>query len=267
MDLLKRELAPILPQAWKAIDAEARRVLALNLAGRKVVDFKGPHGWSFAAVNTGRLELLPEQPVEGISVGIRTVQPLIEVRMPIVLDTMELDSIARGADNPDLGAVVRAAEKLARLEDKAIFHGYPAGKIVGIVESSPYPPIQVLGNANWPRSIVQAKEVLHRAGVSGPHALLLGQKAYDELSAASEEGYPVRKRIERHLIDGPFIWAPALEGAVLISTRGGDFELTSGQDFSIGYAYHEKHSVELYLTESFTFRVLESAAAIALKSA
>jgi uncharacterized linocin/CFP29 family protein len=267
MDLLKRELAPILPLAWKAIDGEARRVLTLNLAGRKVVDFKGPHGWSFAAVNTGRLEILPEQPVAEVSVGIRTVQPLIEVRTPIVLDTMELDSIVRGADNPDLGAVVRAAEKLARMEDQAIFHGYPAGKIVGIVESSPHPPIQVLGNANWPRAIVQAKEVLRRAGVGGPHALVLGQKAYDELSAASEDGYPVRKRIERQLIDGPFVWAPALEGALLISTRGGDFELTVGQDYSIGYAYHEKHSVELYLTESFTFRVLESAAAIFLKSA
>ena len=35
MDLLKRTLAPILPEAWKAIDEEARRVLKLNLAGRK----------------------------------------------------------------------------------------------------------------------------------------------------------------------------------------------------------------------------------------
>jgi uncharacterized linocin/CFP29 family protein len=37
-----------------------------------------------------------------------------------------------------------------------------------------------------------------------------------------------------------------------------------GQDLAIGYAYHEKHSVELYLTESFTFQVLEPTAAVHL---
>ena len=60
---------------------------------------------------------------------------------------------------------------------------------------------------------------------------------------------------------------PALEGALLLSVRGGDFELTVGQDLSIGYAYHEKHKVELFLTESFTFRVLEPTAAVPLRRA
>jgi uncharacterized linocin/CFP29 family protein len=37
-----------------------------------------------------------------------------------------------------------------------------------------------------------------------------------------------------------------------------------GQDLAIGYAHHDKDQVELYLTESLTFRVLEPAAAVAL---
>ena len=267
MDLLKRSLAPILPEAWKAIDDEARRVLALNLAGRKVVDFSGPHGWKFASVSTGRLALLPDQPIKEVFVGIRTVQPLIEVRTPMVLDTMELDTMARGAVNPDLDPIVQAAERIARLEDQAIFHGYAVGGIVGIIDASPHEPVKVSGVADWPRAVVQAKEALRAAGVGGPYALVLGPRAYDDLSAASEDGYPLRKRIERSIIDGPFVWAPALTGAVLLSTRGGDFELTVGQDLSVGYAYHEKHRVELYLTESFTFRVLEPKAAIWLQSA
>ncbi|MEZ4309875.1 MAG: family 1 encapsulin nanocompartment shell protein [Polyangiaceae bacterium] len=63
------------------------------------------------------------------------------------------------------------------------------------------------------------------------------------------------------IVDGPLVWAPVLDGAVFLSTRGGDFELTVGQDLSIGYASYERSRVELYLTESFTFRVLEPAAA------
>jgi uncharacterized linocin/CFP29 family protein len=62
------------------------------------------------------------------------------------------------------------------------------------------------------------------------------------------------------------VWAPAIQGgAVLLSVRGGDFELTVGQDLSIGYATHDRTDVELYLTESFTFRVLEEKAAIFLR--
>jgi uncharacterized linocin/CFP29 family protein len=54
---------------------------------------------------------------------------------------------------------------------------------------------------------------------------------------------------------------------VLLSTRGGDYELTVGQDLSIGYASHDRTDVELFLTESFTFRVLEEKAAVFLKRA
>ena len=262
MNLLKRELAPILPEAWKLIDQEATRVLKLNLAGRKLVDFEGPKGWGYAAVNTGRLQLLEEQPVAEVSVGVRRVQPLVEVRTPIVLNIMELDSVARGADDPDLSTVVRAAEKVARTEDSAIFNGYRAAGIAGIVQLSPHAVVEVKAAQAWPLAVARAKEVLKAAGVGGPYALAAGSRAYDELSAGSDDGYPLRKRIEQQLLDGPLVWAPALEGAVLLSTRGGDYELTVGQDLSIGYAYHEKHKVELYLTESFTFRVLEAAAAV-----
>jgi uncharacterized linocin/CFP29 family protein len=181
------------------------------------------------------------------------------------LDIADLDSVARGADDPDLGAVVQAAERIARAEDRAIFHGYVAGQIDGLVESSPHPPVLVRQPAEWPRAVVSAKEALRAAGVAGPYALALGRTAYDEVTADTEEGYPLRKRIERQVIDGPIVWAPALDGAVLITTRGNDYELTVGQDLSIGYTFHDRSVVELYITESFTFRVLEPTAAVAMR--
>ena len=102
MDLLKRELAPISSRAWEALDQEARRVLKLNLAARKLVDLDGPHGWEHAAVNTGRLDLLDDQPVPGVKVGRRVVQPLLEMRIAIHLDIMEMDCAGRGARDPDV---------------------------------------------------------------------------------------------------------------------------------------------------------------------
>lgn len=266
MDILKRELAPISSAAWEQIDDEARRVLKLHLAGRKLVDFSGPHGWGLGAVNTGRLKHMESGPVNDVSHAIRDVLPLVEVRSPIVLSILELDFAERGATDLDLDPVIATAERVARAEDSAIFLGFAPGNITGIVPASPHTPIDVNSNVEWPRAVSRAKEALRLAGVDGPYALAMGPKGYSEITADSDDGYPLRRRIQENLIDGSLIWAPVLEeGAVLLSTRGGDYELTVGQDLSIGYASSDRKEVELYLTESFTFRILENKAAILLR--
>jgi uncharacterized linocin/CFP29 family protein len=266
MDLLKRDLAPLTPEAWEQIDVEARRVLSLHLAGRKLVDFSGPHGWRYGGVNTGRLDFVGKG--AAIPTAIRRVQPLVEIRSPFKMKIQELDYAARGANDLDLDPVILAAERVARAEDSAVFHGFAEGHIRGMAQASPHAPITVSSVLDWPRAIVHAREVLHAAGITGPYALALGKKSYDDLATETEDGYPLRRRIESSLIDGPLVWAPALEaGAVLLSTRGGDFELTVGQDLSVGYASHDRDEVELYITESFTFRVLEDKAAVFLKEA
>lgn len=267
MDLLKRNLAPILPEAWKLIDEEAARVLRLLLAGRKIVEFEGPFGWKYAAVNTGQLKLLSNQPVPDVHMGIRDVQPLVEVRVPIKLSIMDLDTVARGAEAPDLAPVVQAAEKIALVEDNAIFNGLASAGIKGIFESTPHPTLALPPNIlDFPKAIIDAKETLRRAGVSGPYVLVVGAALHDQVFAATEEGHPLAKRIEQQLVDRPIVRAEAIRGAALLSLRGGDYELYVGQDLSIGYAYHTKDDVELYLTESFTFRVIEPAAAVRITS-
>jgi uncharacterized linocin/CFP29 family protein len=262
MDLLKRELAPILPQAWTLIDAEASRVLRLHLAGRKLVDFRGPFGWTFAAVNTGRLDILPHEPAH-IAMGVRTVQPVVEVRVPIKLSLMELDTVARGAEDPDLTAVVQAAEQVALVEDTAIFNGLARAHIQGILAATPHAPLARPNDVReLPGIILDAIEVLRRSGVDGPYVMVLGRTLYDQVYAAREDGYPLVRRLDG-ILDKPLVRADALDSTgVLLSIRGADYELTVGQDLSIGYAYHTKDEVELYLTESFTFRVLEPVAAV-----
>ena len=267
MDLLKRELAPISGEAWEQIDEEARRVLKLHLAGRKVVDFSGPHGWTLGGVNTGRLVNIEAPAVPEVGHAIRDVRPLIELRSPIVLDILELDYAARGAGDLNLDPVIAAAERVARAEDSAIFHGFKGGNVTGIVEASPHAPIDVQTKVDWPRVVSAAADKLRLAGVNGPYALVLGSPAFEELMSGGDDGYPLRKRITDSVAQTSLVWAPALKGgALLISIRGGDYELTVGQDLSVGYASHDRTKVELYLTESFTFRILEDKAAILLRA-
>jgi uncharacterized linocin/CFP29 family protein len=263
VDLLKRELAPITPEAWRQIDEEAKRVLRLDLAGRKLVDLDGPHGWAYAAVNTGELALRPDGAL-GVPWGLRVVLPLVEIRVPFELPIMVLDGASRGA-MLDLPAVVRAAEKTAFAEDTAIFNGFKAGGMEGIIASSPHAPVAIPDDyADYPSTVGDAVETLRRAGINGPYALALGPDCYSGLAQAAEDGNPIRERVE-HFLDGPMVLAPAIDGAVLLSHRGGDFQLSVGQDLSVGYAGHDKDKVHLYLTESFAFRVLERAAAVYLK--
>jgi len=68
----------------------------------------------------------------------------------------------------------------------------------------------------------------------------------------------------KRLVDGEIIWAPAVTGAFVLTTRGGDFDLHIGQDVSIGYLSHTDMVVRLYLQQTFTFLLLTSEAAVAL---
>lgn len=265
MNNLQQELAPISAAAWKAIETEARRVLKLNLAGRKLVDFDGPLGPGIAGVNTGRREPLAEAPVADVEAARRQVLPLVELRAYFELSREELDGIERGARNPDLQPVIDAASRIAGAEDTAIFHGYAAGGIEGIDAASAHPILPIADDfQQYPGSIAEAVRQLRQAGVDGPYAIAMGPRYYSGLTqAVGDGGYPVLN-VVRKLVDGPLVWAPAVRGAVVLSQRGGDFELTVGTDVSIAYHGHTAERVRLYLVETMAFRVLTPEAAVAL---
>ena len=113
MNNLRRELAPISDSAWRLIDEEATRVLKLKLAARKLVDFNGPKGPDFGAVNTGRLTTLEPPPVADVDASLRVVVPTTELRTSFELSRAELDAVERGSENPDLDPLIAAATRIA----------------------------------------------------------------------------------------------------------------------------------------------------------
>jgi len=264
MSHLLRELAPISARAWELIEDEAKKTLTTYLAARKLVDFHGPHGWPHSAVNVGRARPV-ETLAEGVSTRVREVQPLVELRVPFVLQRDELERIDRGAEDADISQVNEAAKVIATAEDRAVFQGYPAGGIVGLGAASRSAQIK-LGDdfLDYPPRVAAAVHKLRSEGIGGPYAIAVGPRCYRGLHETfTPSGYPVYRQVET-LLDGPVVWAPAVDGAIVLSQRGGDFELTVGQDLSIGYLQHDAHSVHLYLEETLTFRVLAPEAAVPL---
>lgn len=265
MSDLQRRRAPIPDAVWNEIDEEAARVLRLHLAARKLVDFEGPKGWSFSALALGRAESLDRTPAEGVEARLRTVQPLVELRVPFALARNEIDAAARGAEDADWEPLIEATERLAAAEDTAVFHGYEPAGIRGLARHADHDPVSLSADyTEYPSAVTDALEKLREAGVGGPYAIALGPRCHAGLRRTTDAGgHPVLHHV-RGLIDGPEVWAPALDGAVVLSMRGGDFRLVSGRDPSIGYLGHDDEEIRLYLEESFTFRLLGPEAAVPL---
>ncbi len=265
MNHLLRELAPVPEAAWGAIDQEASRALRHFLTARRLLDFSGPHGWEHSATSLGRSQSAGESPMTGVEARTRLVRPLVELRTPFSMSRDELDAIERGALSPDLDAVTDAARLAALAEDNAVFHGYGAGGIEGIVPTSPHDQLPISDNYNqYPGTVARAVAVLREAGVEGPYAIALGPRCYTGVIETTEHGgYPVLEHI-RTILGGPVVWAPAVDGAVVVSQRGGDYEIVCGQDFSIGYLSHDERSVQLYIEESITLRIAGPEAAVRL---
>ncbi len=152
-------------------------------------------------------------------------------------------------------------------ENKAVFHGWPEASIAGIAECSPHDPVN-LGDSTdgYPRPVAAAVERLLHNGISGPYALALGGEQYQRVVQTAEHGgYPLLDHLGK-ILEGPIVWTPGVQGAVVLSLRGGDFLLESGQDLSIGYDSHDADTVRLYLEESFSFHVVTAEAAVALSA-
>jgi uncharacterized linocin/CFP29 family protein len=242
MNNLHRELAPISDAAWAQIEEEASRTLKRYLAGRRVVDVQAAGGTGLSAVGTGHLRSI-KAPGDSIIARQREVKALVELRVPFDLDRQAIDDVERGANDSDWQPTKDAARQIAFAEDRAIFEGYDAAGIQGIRQGTSNPVMTLPADVrDYPDAIADA---------------------YTALAETSDHGYPVLEHVKR-LVNDEIIWAPAIAGGFVMTTRGGDFDLHIGQDVSIGYLSHTDAAVRLYLQETLTFLLLTSEAAVAL---
>ena len=265
MNHLLRSIAPIPESGWELLDTEARERLTVALAARKLVDFSGPLGWEHSATDLGRTKAVAEPPSEGVTALRRRVLPLVELRSEFSVSRDELQDADRGAEDIDLAALDEAARRIACAENVAVFHGYEQAKITGITEASTQSSISLSDDFDaYPGHVAKAVELLRREGIGGPYGLALGPDGYTGVIESTEHGGILVFDHLRKILGGPIVWAPGVRGAVVLSLRGGDFLFESGQDLSIGYEQHDDDFVDLYLEESFSFRVVTPEAAVAL---
>jgi uncharacterized linocin/CFP29 family protein len=265
MDHLYRDLAPISEAAWSQIEDEAKSRLVPQLAARKLVDLSGPHGWGHSATELGRAREV-SSPAEGVTATQRRVLPLVELRAEFGVSRAELDDADRGANDIELRELDEAVRQIALSENVTVFHGYAAAGMLGITECSSHPPIAIEADTEqYPKVVAQATDLLRRSGIAGPYGLAISPEIYIGIVETAEHGGLLLFDHLREILGGPLVWAPGVQGGVVVSQRGGDFVLDCGQDLSIGYADHDSDVVLLYVEESFSFHVVEPDAAVTLQ--
>src|ERR1700723_2652911 len=169
MNNLHRELAPISDAAWAQIEEETARTFKRYLAGRRVVDVRGPAGPVLSAVGTGHLRPIASQR-DGILTRQREVKALVELRFPFELDRQAIDDVERGANDSDWQPAKDAARQIAFAEDSAVFDGYTEAGIVGIRQGTSNPKLALPSDVReYPDVIAQCLSQLRLGGGHGPY--------------------------------------------------------------------------------------------------
>jgi uncharacterized linocin/CFP29 family protein len=264
MDIFKRSLAPISEEAWEQIEDEAKSGLKSLLSARKLIDVEGPKGWDFAGIPTGRMELVEVPKNKGLSYGVRKVLPVVEPRVSFSLSIWELDNANRGAEDIELDNLVNAVEKIASFEENAIYNGLPNTGISGILKAAEETISLPKEPGKWLAAITEGVLKMKDSAIDGPYSLVLPPTVWKTVKYFAE-CYPLVPQL-KEVLQGDIILSNFISTGLLVSTRGGDFRLLLGNDFSIGYEHHDHKDVTLFLTESFTFQILEPKAAMKIQT-
>jgi uncharacterized linocin/CFP29 family protein len=255
MNLLRKDFAPISKAAWNEINTLAKETLSANLSARKFSDVEGPFGIDFTCVNLGRLNIPAKQKPGSVTYGVNKILPLVEARVNFALDLWELDNIDRGAKDIQLEALTEAARKMAVFEENAVFNGFKDSGIEGLNQTAGKDKISMtLDKDSIVDAVSEAQGRLRKEGITCGANLVVNPQLWKFLAHVFPGG--TLGDIVKQQIKGSIIYSESVDGALMVADREGDLELTVGQDFAVGYHSHDSEKVHLFLTESFTFRVI-----------
>lgn len=252
MDFLKKNLAPITEKGWNEIENRAKVVIENHLVGRRFLKVEAPKGRNFEGVYTGRVEILEKN---GLEYGLYKVQPLLETRISFTLDRWELDNIERGAKDVNFDNLDEAVKKASIFEENAIFYGIEEASIEGLRASTQ--PIVNFGKTEEEtlKSIIESIYKLKDLCAEKPYVLVVSKEKWIYLNTVSKDSLLVKK-LEK-ILGTEILVSNTIKEAFLLPYDNENTELHIGQDFSIGYQSSNDSEIKMYVTSSFTFRILD----------
>jgi uncharacterized linocin/CFP29 family protein len=251
-DWLRRSAAPLSEKVWKAIDGTAVNMAKQTLVARRIADLDGPRGWNHVATQLGTFRSASVPHAEnGVRFSVPDVMLLTEIRCDFKLSWASIDIFERVGPTLEPEPIEDAARRMALSEDRLIFHG--GSHTPGLLSSPDSPRIALSDWAKPGRAVTDlltAVEKLDELGVKGPYEAILSPPHYYAYLKTTGEGgsYPAAKQLG--IVIHRVYSSPVIDGGVLLSSRGGDFIITVGGDFAVGYRSHDEQFVHLFCVET-----------------
>jgi uncharacterized linocin/CFP29 family protein len=258
MEWLRRTGAPLSEKAWQAIDETANAMFKQTVVARRVADFDGPRGWSHVAAQLGTFKPSAGPPKsDRVRLSVPDVMLLTEIRADFTIPWAAIDIFERVGPALDADSIEEAAREVALAEDHLIFFGSDRGP--GLLRSEGTPRVAL---SDWSvpgravADLLAAVQKLDELGVKGPYEAILSPRHYYSYLQQTTEGgvYPAAKQLG--IVIQKVHNSPVIEGVVLLSTRGGDFVISVGGDFTIGYRWHDENAIHLFAVETIAARLL-----------
>jgi len=258
MEWLRRNAAPLSQKAWNEIDDIAGSMFKQTVVARRIVDFDGPRGWNHVATQLGTFKPAQLPKVSGkVRFSIPDVMLLTELRADFAVSWADIDIFERVGPTLESKTIEEAGRDMALAEDALALYG--SGGTPGLLSSPETPRVKI---SDWSQpgrlvaDLLSAVEQLDTLGIKGPYEAVLSPHHYYSYLRQTGEGgvYPAAKQLG--IVIAKVYSSPAVEGAALFSTRGGDFMITVGGDFTIGYRAHDDKAVHLFCVETIAAQVL-----------
>ena len=170
-------------------------------------------------------------------------------------DQYAIDAFERMGPTLEQDTIEEAARETALAEDSLLFYG--SRDHPGLLTSTDTPRV-ALSDWTIPGRVVtdllSAVQKLDEAGVKGPYGAVMSPVHYYSYLRNTVEGYPAAKQVG--LVVEEVHSSPVVDGAVVFSSRGGDFVITVGGDFSVGYRWHDESAVHLFCVETIAAQLL-----------
>ncbi len=267
MEWLRRSAAPLSHKVWKEVDEIANQMFKQTLVARRISDFDGPRGWKHVATQLGTFkQAKTPRDVGKVKFSVPEVMLLTELRADFAIPWVDIDMFERVGPTLESDSIENAARDMALAEDALMFYGTSTNP--GLLSSKDSPQVAL---SDWSQpgrlvaDLLAAVEKLDTLGVKGPYeAVLAPHHYYSYLRRTGEGGaYPAAKQLG--IVIKKVYSSPAVEGAALFSTRGGDFLITVGGDFTIGYRSHDESAVHLFCVETIAAQLLTPEAICVIK--
>jgi uncharacterized linocin/CFP29 family protein len=254
-DWLRRDAAPLSDKVWQEIDSTAVRMARQTMVARRIADFNGPRGWGYIAAQLDTFRPSASDSTGRVQLAVPEVMLLTEIRADFNLQWADIDLFERVGPALESETIEQAARDTAVAEDRLVFYGRDGAP--GVLT---HPNTSAIALSDWNQpgraiaDLLSAVQKLDDNGIKGPYEAVMSPDLYYCYLRTNVDGYPAAKQLS--IIISKVHNSPAVDGAALFSTRGGDFLLTVGGDFTVGYRWHDEKAVHLFCIETIAAQLL-----------